>query len=537
MPLPLSAVGLGMRFDEKWVLRGVDMTIAPGEIHGLVGHNGSGKSTLIKILAGYHQPAEGRVLLDDDVVSQGSPLHSYELGLRFVHQDLGLIGEFSALENFGIGGRYSTGKWGSIDWRRQRDRLGRVLKTLGSSLPVDVAVSKLPAVERTLVAIARAVGGGPENSARTRFLVLDEPTGALEGPEVAQLFEVVRSLAGSGMGVVFVSHQLKEVLDLCGPVTVLRDGRLVETLSAKTISHGELVQAMLGAALPHLADRPASAASARGPGRRRGAEPADPLAGRAVVRVTGLTSRLLRGVDLDLAPHECVCVLGLSGSGREELVYAIAGAVSSKVARMEVDGRVIPQLRTVDCRKNRIALVPGNRMPGSLVAEFSVRENLTFASLRAYRKRWGSVDRKAERVDTHSWLGRFDIRPPEPEYVTRNLSGGNKQKVILAKWLAIDPLAMFIDEPTVGVDVGVARRIMEELRALVNRGMSLLITTSEVDDAVAVADRVIVLSEGRVIRELRRGNGGITEASILSAMSRSGIEGTPAGYVSNREPS
>jgi ribose transport system ATP-binding protein len=507
----LRAVGVGMRFDSRWVLRDVDLTVQPGRIYGLVGHNGSGKSTLIKIIAGYHAPTEGEVTIGNELVSQGVPARSYAAGLRFVHQDLGLIAEFSALENFGIGGSYPRTRLGAINWRRQRQRLTRVLETFETTFPVDVPVGRLSAVERSLVAIARATSGGQDAA---RYLVLDEPTTALEQTDVSRLFGVVRRLAADGIGVIFVSHQLKDILGLCETIAVLRDGRLVDTLDAAATSHGRLVESMLGDESGMRAAPP----NAKPP----------PTQARPVLAVSGLRSRLLRGVDLHLQAHECVCVLGLAGSGREELTYALAGAVESTAERVEIEGRAVAPLRPRDCRRHRIALVPGNRMPGSLVADFRVRENVTLASLPGYRRWAAYIDNGAERRDTRSWIERLSVQPDDAEYATRHLSGGNKQKLILAKWLAINPVAMLIDEPTAGVDVGAAAQILAQLRALVDKGMAVLITTSEIDDAMALADRVLIVTDGQISAELRRSAGEITEAAIVLALSRAHDE--PASY-------
>jgi ribose transport system ATP-binding protein len=501
----LVARNLGVRFDQNWALEGLDLSIHSGKIHGLVGHNGSGKSTFIKVLAGYYQPTRGTVSLGDHTISQGSPAQSQELGLRFVHQDLGLVDEFSALENFGVGGMYTRGRLGTIDWHEQRNRLNKVLEMFSISLPVDSPVGGLTAVERSLVAIARAVGGGSETSA-TRFLVLDEPTTALEGPEAARLFRVIRELARAGVGVLFVSHQLKDVLELCDVVSVLRNGQLAGTFESRATTHAELVRSMLGEEAPAEQIRD----------DRDEAIPQG--AGAPALEVSNLRSKLLRGVDLSLWPGECVCVLGLAGSGREEFVYALAGAIDSHVDRLHIDGRPVGQLRPRDCADNGIALVPGNRMPGSLISQFTVRENLTLISLPRHKRRTGYIDQSTERRAAQRWIDRFDIRPKDAENTTAHLSGGNKQKVVLAKWLAIEPSVMLIDEPTAGVDIGVSRSMIAELRRLVAEGISLLVTTSEIDDAIALADRVVILSEGRISTELARESGMIVESVLLSGV-------------------
>lgn len=512
--MALAVDDLGIEFDGKWVLEGVSLTFEPGRVHGLIGHNGSGKSTLIKILAGYHTPSAGTVVLDGASLTGADPATIHRLGLRFVHQDLGLIPEFTALENMGVGGTYSTGAAGAIDWKRQARRLRSVLETFGSEVPMDVPVQRLSAVQRSLVSIARAVETGADEETPTRLLVLDEPTTALEGPEVGHLFEVVGSLTGSGIGVLYVSHNLRDVLALSSSISVLRNGRHVATFRGEDVTHDQLVVAMLGEDLS-AAQHPTQV---RGPSGRHGGGTARQERPRLSVR--GLRSDLLRGVDLDLAAGECVCVMGLSGSGREQLAYALAGAVPSENDALHLDGAVVDDLHPHTCRDHRVALVPGNRMPGSILSDFTMRENLSLVSLDRHRGWLRSLRRDSERATAGGWARRLEIRPDDTEYSTRNLSGGNKQKVILAKWLETDPLVMLIDEPTAGVDIGAAQKILGELRTLVNEGRSLLITSSELEDVIAVADRILVLNSGRVSHELVRGRDEITEQAILSGMNQ-----------------
>ncbi|HEY4917925.1 MAG TPA: ATP-binding cassette domain-containing protein, partial [Solirubrobacteraceae bacterium] len=234
--------------------------------------------------------------------------------------------------------------------------------------------------------------------------------------------------------------------------------------------------------------------------------------------VTGLRSELLSGVDLEVFHGECVCVLGLTGSGREELAYAAAGAVASEADTIEVEGKEVARLDPSDCRELGIALVPGNRLPGSMVLDFSLRENLSFASLKENTKRLGLVDRKRETAITREWIERFDIKPDDPEFSSRHMSGGNKQKMILAKWLNIEPSVMIIDEPTAGVDVGAAKALLGTLRVIADGGAALLVSTSEIDDALAIADRIVILHEGRIRAELRRGVDELTEETVMLAM-------------------
>lgn len=517
---PVLAVDhVSMDFDGRRVLREVSLSVDAGTVHGLVGHNGSGKSTLVRILAGYHRPTEGAVRIGGEPVPPGSPAQVKRLGLRFVHQDLGLIPEFTSLENFGIGGEYPKTRWRSIDWSEQARRMRGVFDLLEQPMPDNRPVSELSAVERSLVAIARAIGARPEESG-TRLLVLDEPTTALEISEAEHLFAVVRRLAGAGVATILISHQITDVLRECAAVTVLRDGQVVSVVDTRQATRQLLVTEMLG-------EETAALESGATHHRHEQSAASDAVVTAPVLEVRGLESATLRGVDLRLAPGECVFVIGLAGSGREELVYALAGAVPSHTGNLAVDGRPVPVMSPAIARRLRIALTPGNRLPGSLVADFALRENLTFASLRSVTGVLGSVRRRREVSATNSWIERLDIKPSNPEFGSRFMSGGNKQKVVMAKWLSIAPKIMLVDEPTSGVDVGAVAQLFGMLRTYVDEGGALLVSTSELGDAVALADRIVVLSEGRVSHVLTREQDEFSEQALLLAM----VEG--AGARSN----
>lgn len=502
---------VSMEFAGKRVLHDVDFAFPAGTVSGLIGHNGSGKSTLVRILAGYYRPVSGACWLAGERIDS-APQTAHRLGLRFVHQDLGLVREFTPLENFGIGGEYARGRFNTIDWKQQKRRLADVFELLDSPVPADRPVSELTAVERSLVAIARAIGArpdDPDSPFAARFLVLDEPTTTLEASEAEQLFTVIRRMCESGIGALFISHHLSDVLNLCSSVSVLRDGYLIGTFDATKSTRESLVEAMLGADTVNA--------------ERRSAELVESLHARAesrppVMTVEGLRADSLQGVDISLHPGETVAVVGLAGSGREELVYALAGANASGFDRLTVGDQVLTRMSPLIAREHGIALAPGNRLPGSIVNDFVMRENLTFVSLDDISGPLGSISRRKEAAKAHEWVDRFDIKPDDVEFGSRYMSGGNKQKMIVGKWLSIAPKVLMIDEPTAGVDVGAVAMLFETLRSYVLDGGALLISTSELGDAMALADRVIVLIEGRIHAELVRGSDEISEQSLLLAM-------------------
>lgn len=511
--MTLAINQLGKQFDGKWVLRDVSIPFERGRVHGLVGHNGSGKSTIIKILAGYHELDAGTVTLDGDVVNLASRTVVHEIGIRFVHQDLGLVADFNAVENFGVGGTYFRNAAGFIDWKTQAARLSAVLAGFGVDVPLDVPVAQLSAVQRALIAIARAVEQRTDDGRQMRFLVLDEPTTALEGPEIAVLFDVVRKLCESGLGVIYVSHNLRDVLTLATDISVLRSGSLVKTFTDRSATYESLLTAMLGETLAkdtqgieQASDATAFAAS---------------VADRVPrLSIRGLRSDSLRGVDIDVYPGDCIFVLGLSGSGREEFVYAVAGSAPVTTVSLAIEGTPVKEISPRTWEKQRIALIPGNRKPGSSIPDFTVSENISLVSLKRHSAWPGRVSRKSERAAVATWAERLDITPSDPNYMMRNLSGGNKQKVILAKWLESNPQILLIDEPTAGVDVAAAHKLLSELRALAREGRALIVSTSEAGDALAAADRVLILNEGGITDELVRGRDVLNEETIMRAMNQ-----------------
>jgi ribose transport system ATP-binding protein len=495
------------------VLRDVSLAIMPGEVHSLVGHNGSGKSTLIKILAGYHAPTSGSVRAGGREMATGSASASHEAGLRFVHQELGLVGQLTALENIGLGVGYRSTRLRTVDWDAEAQALRHTLASLGVDFDLDVPVVELRAVDRALLAIARAIGDRRADQA-PRLLVLDEPTTALERGESQRLFEVIGQLAAGGTGILYVSHRMDEIRRLSDRISILRDGRVVHSGAAAELTDREVVDLMLSeeaARRTHAAAAPPPAAPAGG--APPGEHPA-PEQGREVLRGEGLSTTLLAGVDLTLHAGEIVGVAGLAGSGREHLVYAICGALDREVVRLAIDGRPLAPSGPRAALRAGVVLLPGNRLPGSLVPKQTVRENMMLLSLP--RDRLGGIRRRQERRTVADWIERLDIRPPDPEIAVEFLSGGNKQKLVMAKGLNAQPRVLLIDEPTAGVDVGARVEIIDAIKAFARAGGAVIITSSDVKDLIDASSRIVALHEGRAIGELTaNGDEPIAESEVM----------------------
>ncbi|MDT0203055.1 sugar ABC transporter ATP-binding protein [Nocardioides sp. AE5] len=499
-PVRLGLRNVSKTFPGQRALDQVSFDVHEGEVHALVGENGSGKSTLIKVLAGFHEPDPGAgVQVEGIDLDTGNPAASLAAGLRFVHQDLGLVDELSAAENIGLTAGYSM-KAGRISWSAQRCRARDQLAKVGVNLDVDVPVGVLSAVERSAIAIARALD---EAHGIPKVLVLDEPTAALPPAEVQRLMDILDDLRREGVAIVYVSHRLGEVLGIADRVTALRDGKCLGTRDASDMDEDALAELIVGRKV----------AAARTRAQQRG-----PSGGADVVlRVSGLSSGLLDGIDLTLHEGEVLGIAGIAGSGREELAAALAGTVEA-TASLEVNactssGRVsLSRTRALG-----LALVLPNNNPAAAIRELTVGENLSMACLDRV-SRFGWISAAAERRVAGEWVARLDVAPRDPDRPYGLLSGGNKQKVAMARGLMRSPRVLVLDDPTSGVDIGARQALYEVIRDLAALGTPSIVCSSDLDDLVAIADRVVVLVDGSAVGELAGTD--LTEAGLLAAMAR-----------------
>jgi ribose transport system ATP-binding protein len=504
----VSIEGLSKTFSGQRALMDVSFDIDRGVIHALVGENGSGKSTLIKILSGFHLPDPGgQVLVDGEPLHFGSAADGRRKGLRFVHQDLGLIGELTAAENVGLVAGFATNAT-RIDRRAQRRLAERLLARIDVEVDVERPVRELRAVERSALAIARSLD---DDSGSISLLVLDEPTSALPPTECEALFSVLRKVRDSGVSILYVSHRLDEVLNLASQVTVLRDGRCQGTIPTAGVDRGRLARLIVGEELDLSASRAA-------PIDESVDEPADEHE-QHVLEVRELCCPPIAGIDFYVQRGEVLGIAGLSGSGREILAGAVCGAVPA-TAHLDVAGKraeanpMTPQL----ARQLGLALILPNRHPDAAIANFTISENITLGWLEDFT-RVGRVDRSRERAAARDWIQRLDIRPPDPDKLYGLLSGGNQQKVLMAKWFGLDPRVVFMEDPTSGVDIGARNAIYELIRGYAQTGTGFVICSSDTEDLVSVCDRVLALVDGQIVEELH--GSAISEAEVLRAISGS----------------
>jgi ribose transport system ATP-binding protein len=487
---------LTKKFNSIPALDSVDLRIRSGEVHSLLGHNGSGKSTLIKTLAGYHAPEPG-----SSMEFGGQPVElplaagrSAELGIAFVHQDLAVVPSLSVLENLRIVD-WSASR-GRVHWKTERKRARADLAALGVDVDLDATVGTLNQGQRALIAVARAASGlGVTGSSRSTstagLLVLDEPTVFLSEAGRERLFQLIHRVAELGAGVLFVSHDLDEVLANTDVVTVLRDGRVVGSMPTSQATHDELVRLIIG-----KSELPASVTSAR----------AD--ADTVVARLSGLSGGVtpLHDVTFDIHAGEILGVTGLLGSGFNELPYLMFGAVprgASAQGELVVDDQSVSvaSLSPTSAIERGLALIPSNRPRDGGILTLPIADNIMMTSLRLCRvgprlSRGRIVDLAAEQAEE------FDVRPRDVQAQYGRLSGGNQQKALVAKWLLTNPRLLLLDEPTQGVDVGARQQIITQLRRVCAQGGAVLYASADHAELAEVCDRVLVFRRGRLVRSL-----------------------------------
>lgn len=470
---------LSKSFPGQVALNNVSLQILPGQIHALVGQNGSGKSTLIKILAGYHQPDPGAVVrLNGEPVEIASLAPDERAHLHVMHQDLGLVGSLSIMENLALGRGYHTGAFGRINWSREAQRVHGLLAEFGVDADPRTQVQALPPAEQSIVALIRALQEWREGE--WGVLVLDEPTASLPKPEVDRLFTAVRRVAQRGGGVLFVSHRLNEVFDLAEYVTVLRDGKVVGSQPLGELDQGKLIELIVGRPITDLYTAPP--------------EPMSEIA----INVHHLAGNDLINLDLTVRRGEVVGVAGLVGSGRNELASLLFGAKRPVRGEVSVSGRVVVGPRGAITAG--VAMVPADRKGLGSIPEHTVRENVVLPRLGPFGRWW--LRRGAEHTEAKRWIAEVDVRPSDPERRLITLSGGNQQKAVLARWLRTSPTVLVLDEPTQGVDVGAKASIYELLARSAADGTAIIMCSSDAEELAHVCDRVLVLRGGKVATEL-----------------------------------
>ncbi|MGC4878722.1 sugar ABC transporter ATP-binding protein [Micromonospora sp. DT43] len=487
-PAPLLALrGIGKSFLGVRVLGDVDLDVAPGEVHAVVGENGAGKSTLMKIVSGAYTPDEGTVEFAGQPRAFHGPRDAQRAGVGIIHQEFNLLPERTVAENVYLG--HEPVRRGLVDRREMLERTRRLLASIGeTALPADSRVGRLGVAQQQVVEIAKAL------ALDARLLIMDEPTAALADQEVELLYGLVRRLQERGIGLLYVSHRLTEVFDLSSRITVLKDGRRVTTVDTAQTTSDELVRHMVGRELSsYYPDR--AGPDDRGPVR---------------LTVRGGGNRKLRAVDLELRAGEVLGVGGLQGSGRSALARALFGVAPFTTGDVEVDGEPVRLRSPRAAMRAGIAYVTEDRKGEGIVARQSVLDNALLASRAVFAARSGRAARTAR---VRELLDAVEVRAAGDDQEIRFLSGGNQQKVVLARWLALTPRILLFDEPTRGIDVGAKSAIHDLVRRLASDGAAVLMISSELPELLGMSDRIVVLRDGRIAGELPAG---ATEEDVVA---------------------
>lgn len=473
----LEVRGLSKVFGSQRALEDVDLTIEPGEIRALLGQNGSGKSTLIKILSGFYKPDAGTVSVAAQDLAFGNPASAERTGLRFVHQDLGLVAGLSVIDNLALGHGYTASSSFRIHWRREEAQARAALKALGFDIDPRRHVSHLSVSQRTAVAIARALS---PRRGQTVLLVVDEPTANLPSADAEVILQLIQRVSEAGVGILFVSHHLDEVSRVADTVTVLRDGKAVATTAMRDVTQDTLVRLMTGRALRDQAWR-------------------EIAPGEAVLVVDDLAGDVVRQVGFSVRAGEILGISGLTGSGREELAELVYGSRPRR-GRITVAGQEIPSMAPHVSSAMGIGLVPADRHANAILTDGSVRENIGIANPRRHIRR-GAISRGAEKRDIGGWLARLAVVPQQTERPALTLSGGNQQKVVLARWLRQGSRILLLDDPTQGIDIAAKAEIYAQLNEVAGNGTAILLVSSDVEEICLISDRVLVLRDGRLVAE------------------------------------
>jgi ABC-type sugar transport system ATPase subunit len=476
----LQAIGLSKNYSGAPALREASLRLKKGEARALVGANGAGKSTLVKILTGAIRPSSGEIRIDGRVVEPGDPGRMLKAGVACIYQHSNLAPALSVLDNIFLG-RQPVWRWGLVDRRRQRDEARALLDLFKIELDLDAVASDLPTVKQKEVEIAKAL------SLKANILLMDEPTASLSHSEVSRLFQTIRTLKASGVGVIYISHILDELYEICDSVTVLRDGKVVADCQIGDISRHELLQKFVGDEIAKTID--STITQHRHP---RGTGEA-----KLVCRDLGKDD-VFEGISFDLFAGEILCITGLLGSKRTEFVRTIFGADTFDRGDLNLAGIAYKPLSPIEGIGRHVGFVPEDRRRDGLMLNMTIEENLVMASFGSLTRR-GVLNRRRMGKVAKAQVEALKISPADLHLLVGKLSGGNQQKVLIGKWLQTNPDILILDEPTVGVDVGAKSEIYGILRGLKSAGKAILVVSSDMEEVLAIADRIMVMHNGRML--------------------------------------
>jgi ABC-type sugar transport system ATPase subunit len=499
----LRMTAIAKRFPGVVALDGVGLEVVAGEVHGLLGENGAGKSTLLKILSGAQPPDGGTIVFGGETVSFAAPYESQRRGIVTIYQEFNLIPSLTVGENILIG--REPGRAGLVDWSAMHRLAKAALDQIGLAIDPRRLVRDLSVAEQQMVEIARAL------SMESRLIVMDEPTSALSSTEVDRLMTIIRALRDRGIAVVYVTHRLDEVMAVCDRITVLRDGKLVGSADVASITIDDIIRMMVGRDLGALAR----------------IEGGTVQAGPPALRVEGIKTErsalnphatVLRDVSLSVRRGEILGIAGLVGAGRTELARSVFGADSRTAGRIFVDETLVEIRSPADAIRHGIGLVPEDRKQQALFLSLAIRANLAITALGKLSGLFGYVSDRREKGLVEEYRRALGIRMASSEQQIANLSGGNQQKVVLARWLALRPKVLIVDEPTRGIDVAAKAEVHQLLGRLAQDGIAIIAISSELPEVLAISDRIVTMCEGRLTGEVDRADA--DEETLMRLMTR-----------------
>ncbi|MBE5935607.1 MAG: sugar ABC transporter ATP-binding protein [Lachnospiraceae bacterium] len=472
--------GINKSFGTNQVLKNAGFNLKDGEVHALMGENGAGKSTLMKILTGVYTRDEGTVLVDGQEVMYKNPQEAEKAGIVFIYQELNVLFDLTVEENLFMG-KEITKKFGICDKKAMIAKAQEMLDKMGVHIPVTATMTELSVGQQQMIEICKAL------MVDAKVLIMDEPTAALTQSETKVLFDVIKSLKKKGVSIVYISHRMEEIFELCDRITVLRDGAYIDTKEIKDINMDDIVQMMIGRTIGE-----------RFPKR-------DEKIGKEVLKVDGLTSgNLFKNVSFSVKAGEVVGFSGLMGAGRTEIMQAIFGNLPVESGKILIEGKEVVIKNPRQAIAAGIGFITEDRKTEGLLLEKTIAENIEIANLKKISKKT-VIRKELQNVLVDKGIKDFKIKCTGPEHECNNLSGGNQQKVVLAKWIATEPKILILDEPTRGVDIGAKKEIYSVINDLAKKGVAVILVSSELPEVLGMSDRIVVVHEGKIT--------GVVEAS------------------------
>ncbi|CAM4227285.1 D-ribose transporter ATP-binding protein [Streptococcus penaeicida] len=465
-------------FGNNKVLEKIDLSIASGQIHALMGENGAGKSTLMNILTGLFPATSGQIFIDGKEMTFANPQEAEEFGISFIHQEMNTWSEMSVLDNLFLGREIKTG-FGILDKKTMTIKAKEAFKRLGVNIPLNKAIGELSVGQQQMIEIAKCL------LTKVSILIMDEPTAALTERETDNLFRVIRSLKNEGVGIIYISHRMEEIFKITDFVTVMRDGLVVDTVPTAETNPHQLVQKMVGRELNDFYPKKTS------------------TIGDVAFEVKNLSGQGFEDVSFSVRKGEILGFSGLMGAGRTEVMRALFGLDTKKAGKVIIDGQEVDIKNPAQAIAKGIGFLTEDRKDEGLILDFSIQDNMTLPSTKEFSKK-GFFDEKTSQTFSQQLIDRLRIKSGSPQLPVGNLSGGNQQKVVLAKWIGIAPKVLILDEPTRGVDVGAKREIYQLMNELAERGVPIIMVSSDLPEILGVSDRIMVMHEGRIKGQLRR---------------------------------